>query len=363
MFEQAVSDARKIQQESGFLPALDDRRLRVDDIVPLSVLGIRNDDVEGLIGLTQPGDHATRAVVARTLFSLVSLVSIDRDEDGESLDLKAVFSDFIESVPVVDLFDPALLRWEVHVAAIVRSLGRVIDLARRLEAVGPSTETRALLARTAFVMIHPSHLGWWEDLPSAFDPIINAPDWHLNHVSDFFTYAMATTVEKRGDWAWTEPESFSEPVLDALIDIDALLKRVQTTTKSLTPTLAAIQSWCWFAQGSAAHDPGMLNQAGRSYQTLAKFPMGIDRDLTSTLPAATKCFGLASNWSAAVDAARLWVSEAPTDGKAHRRLAEAHYKLGEIPEALRAFEECLGLSTESDDDWVSSMALKMGLEL
>jgi hypothetical protein len=44
------------------------------------------------------------------------------------------------------------------------------------------------------------------------------------------------------------------------------------------------------------------------------------------------------------------------------RLAEAHDKLSEIPEAIRAFEDYLRLRKESDDDWQSSLLLQLGLE-
>ncbi|HUE85829.1 MAG TPA: tetratricopeptide repeat protein [Vicinamibacterales bacterium] len=159
-----------------------------------------------------------------------------------------------------------------------------------------------------------------------------------------------------------EPATFPPSALDALIDIELLLKRVQNATKSLTPTQQAVQSWCWFAQGSAAQDSGKLNEAGRIYLALPTFPAD-GGPVVSGSAAATTCFALACNWSAATEAARKWIADAPKDAQAHRRLAEAHYKQNEIPEAVRTFEDYVRHRQGDDDDWESSLLMHLGLEV
>lgn len=69
-FERAAVEARTIQEQTGFLPALDDPRLKVREILlwfPLEGDG----PIDGLLRMQQPGDYATRAVVAATLYSLI----------------------------------------------------------------------------------------------------------------------------------------------------------------------------------------------------------------------------------------------------------------------------------------------------
>jgi hypothetical protein len=84
----------------------------------------------------------------------------------------------------------------------------------------------------------------------------------------------------------------------------------------------AVQSWVWFAEGAAADDATKLNDAGRSYLALtAHLSVGdfVARDLNA-LAAATRCFALAANWSAAIETARKWIANAPQDARAYGRL-------------------------------------------
>jgi tetratricopeptide (TPR) repeat protein len=144
------------------------------------------------------------------------------------------------------------------------------------------------------------------------------------------------------------------------MDAEYLLKRVGATTP-LTPLQMAIQCWCEFVQGMVTRDLDKLNVVGQRYQALAVFP-GFDGAAPSGISAAAVCFASAANWSAAADAATGWTAESPEDALAMRKLAEARYKLNEIPKAIQAFEKYLQLREEGDDDWQASLLLRLGLE-
>src|SRR5262245_22832197 len=70
-FESAVAEARTIQHQTGFLPALDDPRLKAREVLfwfPLEGEG----PIEDLLDMQRETDGASRAVIAATLYSLAS---------------------------------------------------------------------------------------------------------------------------------------------------------------------------------------------------------------------------------------------------------------------------------------------------
>src|SRR5262245_11161565 len=78
-FDSAVAQARIILEETGFLPAVDDPRLKAGEI--LFWLPIEGDDpLDDLVAKGDAGDAVTRAVVAATLYSLA------RDNPSEGFD-------------------------------------------------------------------------------------------------------------------------------------------------------------------------------------------------------------------------------------------------------------------------------------
>ncbi|HUE85830.1 MAG TPA: hypothetical protein VMO26_07095 [Vicinamibacterales bacterium] len=197
-FERAAVEARTIQDETGFPPALDDPRLNVREILfwfPFEGDG----PIDGLLRMHQPEDYATRVVVAATLHSLIG-----DNPSGDGYDsLASALQRLVASVAVKDLADPALLRWELHLAATANSLERALEVWHRFEEVEPTPEIRALVANTLFLLVHPSRPALDFFTPSAFDPLIHSPHWEWQRVSDLFTYILATTVEKRGNLGWS----------------------------------------------------------------------------------------------------------------------------------------------------------------
>jgi hypothetical protein len=361
-FEAAEDEARAIQSQTGFPPALDDPRLNARSI--LFWLSIEGDGpLDDLIEKQHGKDHAARAVVGATLHVLMG-----DNPTGEAYDsLEDAFGRFVESVSIADLSDPNLLRWELHVAAAAGSVERVLEIARRFESVGTTVELRLILARTLFALLHPGFSSFEGFNAGLFDPRIRATHWNQDRLLDFITYLLATTVSNEGELAWSEPDTFPALALDALIEIDAMLQRVENVTKSLTPTQRAIQCWVWFAAGAAAHDVAKLNEAGRTYEVLASYPAPeeIAERGFNGVPSAARCFARAGNWASAKEAARRWVAQEPQNPYAHRQLAEAHYKLSEIPEALRAFEDYVRHRTHPDEegDWQASLLLQLGFEV
>jgi hypothetical protein len=85
-FESAVVQARTIQDQTGFLPALDDPRLKGGEVlfwVPLE----GEDPLDDLMAMQGENDGASRAVIASTLYSLKS------DYPSEGLKLLSQRSD------------------------------------------------------------------------------------------------------------------------------------------------------------------------------------------------------------------------------------------------------------------------------
>ncbi|MBI4266381.1 MAG: hypothetical protein HY657_18565 [Acidobacteria bacterium] len=175
-FERAAVEAGSIQEQTGFLPALDDPRLKAREI--LSWFPLEGDGpIDGLLRMHRPENYATRAVVAATLHSLIS-----DNPSGDGYDtLASALQRLVASVAVKDLADPALLRWELHVAATANSLERALEVGRRLEDVEPTPEIRALVANTVFLLVHPSRPALDFFTPSAFDPLIHSPQWEWRY--------------------------------------------------------------------------------------------------------------------------------------------------------------------------------------
>lgn len=150
-FERAAVEARTIQEQTGFLPALDDPRLKAREI--LSWFPLEGDGpIDGLLRLHRPEDYATRAVVAATLYSLIG-----DNPSGDAYDtLASALQRLVACVAAKDLADPALLRWELHLAATANLLERALEVWRRFEDVEPTPEVRALVANTVFLLVHPS---------------------------------------------------------------------------------------------------------------------------------------------------------------------------------------------------------------
>jgi tetratricopeptide (TPR) repeat protein len=353
--EFAAAQARIIENESGFLPAVDDTRLKAGEV--FLWLPIEGDGpLDHLVAKGRAGDAVMRAVVAATLYSLT------RDNPSEGFEvLQSTLQRLATSVSVGTLVDPARARWELHLAASADSLERAVHVSRRLIDLDSTPEVRALAARMLFLLAHPSRPSLDVFEPSVFDPRIQRPGSLPAEVCDLFTYLLATIIEKRGSLNWTDPTALQTSTLDAVVDIEYLLKRVQSTTP-LTPTQRAVQCWCGFIQAAAVQDLDKLSEAGRSYAALPAFPAVAGPAPTGTA-AAAKCFAVAKNWSAATETAKRWTTEAPKDAQAMRRLAEAHYKQDEIPEALQAYEEYVRLREEGDNDWESSLLLHLGLEV
>lgn len=353
--EFAAAQARRIEDETGFPPAVDDPRLKAGEV--LFWLPIEGDGpLDDLLARGRAGDATIRAVVATTLYSLTK----QNPSEGFEV-IQSTLQRLATSLSVGNLVDPARARWELHLAASADSLDRAVHVSRRLVDLDSTSEVLALAARTVFLLAHPSRPSLDVFEPSIFDPRIQRPGSLPAEICDLFTYVLATIVEKRGSLSWTDPTALPTSTLDAVVDIEYLLKRVQSTTP-LTPTQRAVQCWCGFAQAAAVQDVDKLNEAGRSYAALPAFPAA--GPAPTGTAAAAKCFAVAQNWSAATETTKRWTIEAPTDAQAMRRLAEAHYKQNEIPEALRAYEEYVRLrEDEGDNDWESSLLLHLGLEV
>src|SRR5262249_4577688 len=151
-----------------------------------------------------------------------------------------------------------------------------------------ATETIGLAARTLFLLAHPSRPSLEIFEPSVFDPRIQRPGSLPDEVCELFTYVLATLIERRGSLGWTDPTAMPTPVLDAVVDIEYLLKRVHSTTP-LTPTQRAVQCWCAFIQAAAAQDLDKLSESGRNFAALPAFPAVAGPAPTGT-EAAAKCF-------------------------------------------------------------------------
>lgn len=354
-FESAAVQSHIIQKATGFLPAIDEPRLNAGEI--LFWLPIEGDSpLDDLMTKGHGGDPVARAVVAATLYSLKG----NNPSDGFDT-LCSALQNLAASLPVEGLVDPAQLRWELHLAASADSLERAVRVSRRLIDLDSTPEVLVLAARTLFLLAHPTRPSLEVFEPSTFDPSIQRLGSLPAALCDLFTYLLATIVEKRGSLRWTDPSALSTSVLNAVVDIEYMLKRVQSTTP-LTPTQRAVQCWCAFAQAAAVGDLHKMSDAGRSYAVLPPFPADAGPAPSGTSAAAT-CFALAANWSAATEAAKRWTAEAPKDAQAMRRLAEAHYKQNEISEAVHAYEEYVQLREGGDDDWESSLLLHLGLEV
>ena len=356
-FQRSVATARDIQRTTGFLPALNDSRLNIYEVggwwrVP------EPPGIEELLDLQDPADRATRAVVGTALRWL----SVGESNPNDRAAIEGAIEFFLESEPIRDIVDPSLLRWELHVAGTADSLQRVLAIGRRFEEVAPTNVHRGLIATTAFLLVHPYSR---QNLsPGLFDPLIHSPEWAIQFSSehqDFFAYLVARMVEQVGDWPWTEPSQLTPEVLEALIDIDATLRRIKMEVKTLTVTQRAIQTWCGFATAAATGDLERLNEAGKIYAALPPYE-GATFSLPVPWESATKCFARAANWPEAIDAAKKWILDCPEDSEGHRRLAEFLFKEQRVPESLQAYEAYLRHREEGANDWEHSFLLQLGLQ-
>lgn len=353
--ESAAAQARIIQNETGYLPAVDDPRLKAGEV--LFWLPIEGDGpLDDLLARGRAGEAVIRAVVAAALYALTK----HNASEGFEV-IQSTLQRLATSLSVGNLVDAAQARWELHLAASADSLDRAVHVSRRLVDFDSTSEALGLAARTLFLLAHPSRPSLDVFEPSIFDPRIQRPSALPEGICDLFAYVLATIVEKRSSLNWTDPTAFPTSTLDAVVDIDYLLKRVQSTSP-LTPTQRAVQCWCAFVQAAAVQDLEKVSEAGRSYAVLPAFSEA--GPAPTGTAAAARCFAIAKNWSAATETTRRWTSEAPKDAQAMRRLAEAHYKQNAIPEALQAYEEYVRLrEEEGDNDWESSLLLHLGLEV
>jgi len=208
-FELAVATAKKIFDETGFPPALHDRRLRVQEFA-WKFSEPDADSLAASLPAREAVDVSKRAVCAAILYELTPSLGAEHYGVPSRPEVLSILRRHLAQIPVKDLEASQRARWEIHAAAYAQDLSRVLSLARRLEELGWSTAEMALLARTLFILVHPSA----EPEPFWFDHEIADPTEPLLYpLSDLLVFGCATAVVPRGTSAWKPPSGATEHIV------------------------------------------------------------------------------------------------------------------------------------------------------
>ncbi len=369
---EASEVARAIIEETGFAPALDDARLQAWDYV----FPLFNWDEHPKVGptLTEASiakalddtaaeslaavpDIAMRAAIAAGLFTL-----IDEHEPKRGMEELA---HFLRLQPVGLIDNARDLRWEIHAAATAGDPIRVVSLIHRLSSISHEYADEAIAAHILFCCVHPA--SFRPLTPSSLDPDIRMPEWEHPEISELTTFILAFVTTARPKLPWQNPSDFDADTRQNIAGLQAWLDRAEARGERLTPTQQGLAAWCRFALGSALRKANLLVDAANRYIATPAHPLLLDDPQLSVdklrYGAATTCHARAGEWSLAADAARKWVTAAPTDATAHRELAKALHKLDRTLEATEAYEAYTRCRNDDADDWEATMLLKLALQV
>ncbi len=165
--DNAIRESQTIVADTGYPPVLIDERLDLHDLA-----WSHDDDdtlqLESFAASRMADDPATRSVIAGILWR-VSRFDVppgrNEDEVETQSERRAVLDRYLALVAPHSILDLKRLWWEMHAAAAIGNLDRVLALGRRAEDLSSDPADLAPIARVIFLMVN---TGAVADLPPAF---------------------------------------------------------------------------------------------------------------------------------------------------------------------------------------------------
>ena len=127
-FDRAVTAARSIHVETGFLPALDDPRVESEEFALWSDFD-GDDTLDELIAVQSGDQPETRAAVGAGFYMMLRSNPVGSGFDR----LLSAIHRYLDSAPTLGIVDDRILRWELHAAGTVAASDRVLALGHRAD--------------------------------------------------------------------------------------------------------------------------------------------------------------------------------------------------------------------------------------
>ena len=356
----AIQAARTIIADTGYPPTLSDKRLDLFDLA----WSHQNDDdtsqLENFAASRMADDPVTRSVIAGILWHVSEFDVLAWEDDAETRqsERRAVLDRYLARVAPSLVGNLPWLWWELHAAATIGNLKRVLELGRRAEDLSNDPADLALVARVIFLLVKPG---------AAAD--MGPTDWipHLSSDNDAPMQLCCTFLQAVGIEAdqGLKPKDLPAATADALHIARALLERAEQGTGVLVPADQAIRAWCDFALGWVNSDVKRLFQAAAAYAAVPAEPLlpNTARAETVTLNAAGLCYLLANKPELAEPLFKKCIDAAPEAPRFRKRFTECLIRQGRKSEALEAFAEYDGVQPDtSDSRWLSPLLLEIGFD-
>jgi tetratricopeptide (TPR) repeat protein len=344
---------------TGFPPPLDAELWSLDAFSQL--LPVDPDSILDFIPSHDTFDPAHRAAAANWVYSAANYWW-GADPQGMA---RAQLRRYLASV-TPDISSLPLLRWELYAAAVARDVTRVLALSGTWERHDPDFLDIQRLARTLLFLMMDRDMDF-PDWAWDFDVSRDSETAGLEAGWDIIALLQACGVEHI-EALWSVGQSGHDSFREAPLVCLSMLERLGPTRLDADVVVSAIVAWanCSIAMIEGHIDSFRTAAAGyRKLAHCAALPLGdVSQDFVRqrALRAATYCWVKAKDFANAERHAREWVAVAPEDAEAHRQLAQCLYNQLRIPECLDALEAALRLREDDEDDWSSSLFLKLSLE-
>jgi hypothetical protein len=363
LFEDVVRKARTVIESAGAPPPLDHPDF-YSDIADLTGDHFWDDadEIERQLPSHDMTDPAARSVVAAMLWTLAHPEFMPDEEQHLLPPRMELLERYLSFAPADSVDDLATLRWELHAAAAVQDLKRIVSLGRRAEEIAPDLSENTYVCRLIFLMVNPPSMDHW--FPSLWEPRIAASRVResATKYADVMTLLLATKLGASPTEPGKAPASFTADVLDAIHLCRSWLERAQQRGAAQVEFVPYIQCWCDYAIGMAASDRDMLQRAATGFLRLSQgtSATGVAMEFPSR-SAAAHCFTLAGHFGQSEPLVRALLKDSPDDPALWRRLTLCLIKLERISEAAEAFVEYSARQTaDSDDLWVSPLVMHLG---
>ena len=356
----AIQAVRTIIADTGYPPTLSDKRLDLFDLAWSH--GIDDTSrLENFAASRMADDPVTRSVIAGILWHVSEFDVPTWEDDAETRqsERRAVLDRYLARVAPSSVGNLPWLWWELHAAATIGNLKRVLELGRRAEDLNSDPADLALVARVIFLLVKP---GAAADMrPTDWIPYLSS-DKTTAPLQLCCTFMQAVNIEAEQG---LKSQDLPAATADALHIARALLERAEQGTGVLVPADQAIRAWCDFALGRVNSDVKRLSQAAAAYAAVPAEPLlaNTARPETVTLNAAGLCYLLADKPELAEPLFKKCIDAAPERPRFRKRFTECLIRQGRKSEALEAFAEYDRVQPDtSDSRWLSPLLLEIGVD-
>ena len=358
----AIQAVRTIIADTGYLPTLSDKRLDLFDLA----WSHQDDDtarLENFAASRMADDPVTRSVIAGILWHVSEFDVPAWEDEAETWqsERRAVLDRYLARVAPSSVGNLPWLWWELHAAATIGNLKRVLELGRRAEDLSSDPADLVLVARIIFFLVRPgaaADMGPTDWIPHLSSDKTTAP------LQLCYTFMQAVNIE--GEQG-LESQNLPAATADALHIARALIERAEQETGVLVPADQAIRAWCDFTLGRVNSDVKRLTQAAAAYAAAPAEPLLANtagtKPETVTLNAAGLCYLLADKPELAEPLFRKCIAAAPEAPRFRMRFTECLIRQGRKSEALEAFAEYDRVQPDtSDSRWLSPLLLEIGVD-